>query len=131
MTDRQLAEFCARKAIEKKAENVVILDMQGQSTVADYHVVASGLSERQVVAIADFVADSLKADGIRPTSIEGVREGRWALVDMGSVILHVFLDHLRDWYSLETLWAHAPRIRVSEDAPRRAPFGPSANSAHF
>jgi ribosome-associated protein len=115
MTDaKKLAELCALKCLEKKAENVVILDLENRSSVAEYFVVCSGFSDRQVVAIADNVADELKKAGVKSLSQEGMVEGRWALIDFGSVIVHIFQDHLRDFYSLESLWADAPRIRVQE-----------------
>lgn len=112
---RKIAEFCAAKCLEKKAENVVILDLEDRSSVADYFVVCSGFSDRQVSAIADFAASELRTQGTKPLSEEGTVEGRWALIDFGPVILHVFQDHLRDFYSLETLWADAPRIRIKEE----------------
>lgn len=111
---RKIAEACALKCLEKKAENVVILDLEDKSSVADYFVVASGFSDRQVSAIADHVADEMKAMGIKTLSQEGMVDGRWALIDLGPVIVHVFQDHLRDYYNLETLWQDAPRIRVQD-----------------
>jgi ribosome-associated protein len=115
MEARKLAELCAQKCLEKKAENVVVLDLEDKSSVADYFVICSGASDRQVSTIADHVADEGRRAGEKLISQEGTREGRWALVDFGSVIVHVFQDHLRDFYSLESLWRDAPRIRVQED----------------
>jgi ribosome-associated protein len=114
MDAKQLSEFCALKCLEKKGENVVILDLENRSSVADYFVVCSGFSDRQVMAIADHISDELKRVGLKPLSKEGLGDGRWALIDFGSVIVHIFQDHLRDFYSLESLWADAPRIRVKE-----------------
>ncbi len=118
---RKIAELCAQKCLEKKAENVVILDLGDRSSVADYFVVASGFSDRQVAAIADHVADELKAQGVKALSQEGMVDGRWALIDLGPVIVHVFQDHLRDFYNIESLWLDAPRIRVQD------PENPSSN----
>lgn len=118
---RKIAELCAQKCLEKKAENVVILDLGNRSSVADYFVVASGFSDRQVAAIADHVADELKAQGVKALSQEGMVDGRWALIDLGPVIVHVFQDHLRDFYNIESLWLDAPRIRVQD------PESPSSN----
>lgn len=115
MDTRQLAELCAQRCLEKKAENVVVLDLEEKSSVADYFVICSGFSDRQVSAIADFVADEGRKAGAKLYSQEGVRDGRWALIDFGTVIVHVFQDQLRDFYSLESLWRDAPRIRVNED----------------
>lgn len=116
MTEKELAELCAQKCLEKKAENVVILDLEGKSSVADYFVVCSGFSDRQVAAIADNVADEIRKAGFKPLSQEGMVDGRWALIDFGAVIVHVFQDHLRDFYNLEGLWRDAPRIRVQDDS---------------
>lgn len=115
MDTKQLAEFCALKCLDKKAENVVILDLENRSSVADYFVVCSGFSDRQVAAIADFVSDEARKEGVRSLSEEGVTEGRWALIDFGPVIVHVFQDQLRDYYALESLWLDAPRMRALED----------------
>jgi ribosome-associated protein len=112
---RKLAELCAQRCLEKKAENVVVLDLEDKSSVADYFVICSGFSDRQVSAIADYVMDEARKSGTKVYSHEGIREGRWALVDFGTVIVHVFQDQLRDFYSLESLWRDVPRIRVQED----------------
>lgn len=132
---RKIAEICAQKCLEKKAENVVILDLEERSSVADYFVVASGFSDRQVAAIADHVADELKAQGVKPLSLEGMVDGRWALIDLGPVIVHVFQDHLRDFYNIESLWLDAPRIRVQDsETPstnRGGDSGYSSSSATF
>lgn len=114
MDSKTLAEYCAQKCYEKKAENVLIIDLQNKSSVADYFVIASGYSDRQVSSIAEHIEDCLRADGVKALSKEGLNDGRWALVDFGTVIVHVFQDHLRDHYSLESLWSEAPRIRVRE-----------------
>ena len=114
MEAKQLAEFCAAKCLEKKGENVVILDLENRSSIADYFVVCSGFSDRQVAAIAENVSQEVAQAGNKPLSKEGMVDGRWALIDLGTVIVHVFQDHLRDFYNLEGLWQDAPRIRVQE-----------------
>jgi len=70
------------------------------------------VSERQVQAIANSVEEGLKKKNVRPLSIEGVREGRWVLIDYGDVIAHIFLEPVRDFYNLEGLWPEAPRIEI-------------------
>lgn len=112
MVGRELAEYCALQGLEKKAENVTILDLTHRSSVADYFVVMSGMNERQVRAIGEFISDTLREQGIKPNAEEGFADGRWALIDFGDVIVHVFMDHLRDYYNLEGLLAEAPRIRI-------------------
>lgn len=121
METKTLAETCAKICLDKKAENVVILDLENRSSVADYFVVCSGFSDRQVAAIANHVADEMRAAGERPLCQEGLGDGRWALIDFGSVMVHVFQDHLRDFYSLEALWHDAPRIRLSDSGTFSSP----------
>ena len=116
MTDsRKLAEACAQNCLEKKGENVIVLDLENRSSVADFFVICSGSSDRQVTAIADFVANEGRKSGAKVYGEEGVRDGRWALIDFGAVIVHVFQDQLRDFYSLESLWGDAPRVTLKED----------------
>ncbi len=125
----ELAKICAQKCLEKKAENVVILDLENRSSVADYFVVCSGFSDRQVKSIADYVSDEVRELGTKPLSEEGMVEGRWSLIDFGAVIVHVFQDHLRDFYNLEGLWQDAPRIRLQDEGGERQSTygGESAN----
>lgn len=132
MNAKELAEFCAQRCLDKKAENVVILDLENKSSVADYFVVCSGFSDRQVVAIADNVADEVRSAGHKPLSSEGMVEGRWALIDFGQVIVHVFQDHLRDFFNIEGLWRDAPRIHVREEASssKQGSNHDSGGSAH-
>lgn len=115
METRKFAELCAQRCLEKKGESVVVLDLSSRSSVADFFVICSGSSDRQVTAIADFVADEGRKSGAKVYAAEGVRSGRWALIDFGPVIVHVFQDQLRDFYSLESLWGDAPRVKVQED----------------
>jgi ribosome-associated protein len=115
MDSRQLAEICAQKCLEKKGENVVVLDLGDRSSVADFFVICSGFSDRQVTAIADFVGTEGRKMGAKVYAEEGLHDGRWALIDFGAVIVHVFQDQLRDFYSLESLWGDAPRVRLKDD----------------
>lgn len=128
MDGQKLAEFCAQKCLEKKAENVVILDLERLSSVADYFVVCSGFSDRQVSAIAQHVSDELRTTGVKTYHKEGFGDGRWCLIDFGTVIVHVFQDQLRDYYNLEGLWSDAKRIRITdESAAGRSGFDPDYN----
>ena len=102
-------------AANKKAEVIKILDLKEISSLADYFVICSGHSDRQVQAIADSIMIELKEDGYYPISIEGYREGRWVIVDFGDVVVHVFLDALRDYYDLETLWRDAKRVPIPQE----------------
>ena len=119
---RQKALECARAAIEKKAENVKILDLSGISGFADYFVICSGMSDRQVQAISDSVESVIEAGDHPVLAIEGYSEGRWILMDLGDVVVHVFLDPLREYYDLESLWSEAPRVKVPSEF-----YGPAAD----
>lgn len=112
---RDKALECARAAIDKKAEHLKILDLSGISGFTDYFVICSGMSDRQVQAISDSVESAMVSAGHEPLSIEGYGDGRWILMDFGDVVIHVFLDALREYYDLENLWADAPRIKVPSE----------------
>src|SRR5256714_14639984 len=109
---QRTAVSAARAALEKKAENVVILDLRGISGYADFLVIGSGTSDRQLEAIADSVEKELSAQGHRVIGSEGQRGGRWVLLDFGDVVVHVFHADDRAHYDLEGLWADAPRIEM-------------------
>ena len=95
---------------EKKAQNLVVLDVRGLTSIADAFIICSGQSNRQVNAIADAAVASLKKRKIKPLSVEGTREGHWVLLDYGHVIIHVFYEPIRKLFDLEGLWADAKRI---------------------
>jgi ribosome-associated protein len=118
----QKALECARAAIDKKAENVKILDLTELSGFTDYFVICSGISDRQIQAIADSVEFAMSTAGRELISIEGYAEGRWVLMDFGDVVVHVFLDALREYYDIENLWADAPRVKIPSEF-----YGPTAS----
>ncbi|MGB1779028.1 MAG: ribosome silencing factor [Longimicrobiales bacterium] len=99
----------AELALERKAHEVVILDLRGISTATDYFVIAGGSSDVQVKAIAEHVVDELKKDSVRPEHSEGLRGGRWVLLDYVDFVVHVFHPEARAFYQLENLWGDAPR----------------------
>ncbi|MGB1657030.1 MAG: ribosome silencing factor [Longimicrobiales bacterium] len=99
----------AELALERKAHDVVILDLRGISTATDYFVIAGGSSDVQVKAIAEHVVDELKKDSVRPEHSEGLRGGRWVLLDYVDFVVHVFHPEARAFYQLENLWGDAPR----------------------
>ena len=103
---------CARAAIDKKAEHVQVLNLTGLSGFTDYFVICSGMSDRQVQAMSDSIEFQMEAAGFEILSIEGYAEGRWVLMDCGDVVVHIFLDALREYYDLESLWADAPRVKI-------------------
>jgi ribosome-associated protein len=100
---------------DKKAMDVVVLNMSHASSITDYFLICSGGSERQVQAIADAIDDQLKQSGITSLGVEGYREGHWILMDYGDVIVHVFSRETRDFYDLERLWANAPKVDLSRE----------------
>ncbi len=109
--------IAAAAASDKKGEATVILDMADQLGVVDTFVITSGTNPRQVRTIADEIEARLKeVDGHGPRSVEGLDDARWVLLDFGDVVVHVFLDEVRDYYDLEHLWAGAPRLAL-ENAP--------------
>lgn len=107
-----LAKKIAAAVLDKKALDVVILDVRGRSSYADYLVLASGESERQVAAMADGVEDKLREEGLRPLGSEGHDTGQWVLLDYGEVVAHLFHTEMRAFYDLEGLWADAHRESV-------------------
>lgn len=105
----------AELAQERKAQDVVALDLRGISTATDYFVIASGTSDVQVKAIAEHITVELKKEGHRPEHVEGMQTGRWVLLDYIDFVVHVFHPQARDFYQLENLWGDAPRW-VAEEA---------------
>lgn len=97
-------------ALEKKAEGLVVLDLEDLTSIADAFIICSGRSNRQVSAIADHIVRILREKGIRPISVEGKGEGHWVLIDYGHIIIHVFYTETRRFYDLEGLWSDAKRI---------------------
>jgi ribosome-associated protein len=102
--------FCAKLAHDKKARNLVILELKSVSSLADYFIICSGTSDRHVQAIASHIEISLKEKGSLALGIEGFRAGRWVLLDYDDVIIHVFQEKERGFYDLESLWNECPRI---------------------
>lgn len=116
------ALLCAQAAIDKKAENLRILDVSELSGFTDYFLIASGMSDRQVQAIADAVSNVMEVNGYELLSAEGFQDGRWVLMDFGDVVVHLFLDALREYYDLENLWKDAPRVKIPSEF-----YGPGAS----
>jgi nicotinate-nucleotide adenylyltransferase len=117
--DAQLA-LVRHSLDEDKADDVVVIDLKGKSAFADYMVIASGRSNRQVVAIAEHLADRLKQAGHGYTPVEGKQTGDWVLVDAGDVVVHVFRPEPRAFYALEKMWALETEA-AAKPKPARAP----------
>lgn len=104
-----------RAALEKKASDVVVLDLRNTPAFTDFFVLCSGQNQRQVKAISDAVEESLRAAKVRPAHIEGYDRAEWVLMDFFTFIVHVFTPQTRAFYSLERLWGDAERIEVSDE----------------
>ena len=104
MTSTDLAGIIAAAATDKKAREVVILDIRGKTTIADYFVICEGDTDRQVRAITDNITDVCKEHGVSALAVAGLKDASWACADFDSVIAHVFLPGERTFYDLEGLW---------------------------
>jgi ribosome-associated protein len=98
----------AELALDRKAEEVLALDLRGISSATDFFLLATGNSDIQVKAIADRIIDELKKEGVRPNHVEGRQGGRWVLIDYVDWVVHVFHPAAREFYQLEHLWGDAP-----------------------
>lgn len=110
----QKSLICARVALAKKAFDPVILEVAEITALADYFVIVSAASSRQVQTIAQAIEEELARRGFTPIGMEGVSEGRWTLMDYNDVVVHVFLKPVREFYDLERLWFEAHRIEEAE-----------------
>jgi ribosome silencing factor RsfS/YbeB/iojap len=118
MDSRKLALVCRELADNKKAENIVILDVRELSSVTDYFVIASGTSEPHLRAIVDEISEKLSQEyQVRPRAVDGTLQAAWVVLDFFDVIVHVMRQDVRERYDLETLWGDAPRLR-----PRKRPL---------
>lgn len=99
---------------DKKAQDVLILDLRKVASFTDYFVICTGRSDRQVQAIAEHLERELRGLKWRPTAVEGLAVARWVLMDFGDVIVHIFQQQVREFYDLEGLWSDAPRIELPE-----------------
>ena len=108
------ALLLTRFALEKKARDLVVLEVRDVTSIADYFIICSGSSDRQVQSIAQGIEENLSAAGHSPLSLEGIHRGHWVLMDFSDVIVHIFYDPVREFYDLEGLWGHAPRVELPE-----------------
>ena len=116
MESKTLAVAMAKAADDRKALNILIQDVSARSDICDYQIICSGSNERQTQAICDSIEKSVKEQGGgRPRSIEGKQSGQWILLDYGSVIAHVFLEEMRPFYAIETLWPDAKLLSFTKE----------------
>ena len=111
----RISAYAARAADDLKAAEIIALDVSDRLVLTDVFLLASGTNERQVVAIVDAVEDALRAVGVKAIRREGVRQGRWALLDFGDVVVHVQHAEDRQYYALERLWSDCPVATLPED----------------
>lgn len=116
MQAAQLLEIVMNALADRKAQAVKVLDVQTVSSVTDYMVIASGQSNRQVVAIAENVLETVKKHGISALGHEGSDTGEWVLVDLGDIIVHIMQPEVRDFYQLEKLWSEMGQQSATTDA---------------
>jgi ribosome-associated protein len=116
--ERKLATALSTAALEKKATDLIILDMQGLIDYADIFIICSARNSRQTRAIADEIRQVAKAQfGIVPRGLEGQSTGRWLLVDFGDIVVHIFEETMRGFYNLDGLWRDAPQLPVPTVQP--------------
>jgi ribosome-associated protein len=107
------ARRAAEVLLDNKAQDVVLLDLRPVTDMADFFIVASGTSDTHVRATAGHVVETLKKEGLRVHSVEGLEQGRWVLLDYVDFVVHVFHPTLRAFYQLERLWGDAPTVPVT------------------
>ena len=117
MDSRKLALLCKEFADNKKAEDIVVLDVRELSSVTDYFVITSGTSEPHLRAIVDEITDKLREEQhLRPRAIDGTLHTAWVVLDYFDVIVHVMRKDIRERYDLETLWGDAPQVKPKKSA---------------
>jgi len=117
MDSKKLAQLCREFADNKKADNIIVLDVHDLSSVTDYFVIASGTSEPHLRAIVDEITDRLREEhGERPRAVDGTVQGAWVVLDFFDVIVHVMRQDVRERYDLESLWGDAARVKSRKSA---------------
>jgi ribosome-associated protein len=115
MEGKERVLLCVNASLEKKAKDLVILNVKTLISFTDYFIICSGTSDRQVQAIASSIGASLKEFGIIPLGMEGEKLGKWILMDYDDVIIHIFYEPVREFYEIERLWSDAPRMEIKGD----------------
>lgn len=99
-------------AVDRKARDPVVLDLRRVTNATDYFLIVNGTSDLHVRSIADHIIEELKKEGVRPDHVEGLRSGRWVLIDYIDFVVHIFHPSARDFYQLERLWGDAPSLAL-------------------
>lgn len=113
---RERTLWCVNAALEKKAKNIILLNVKEISAFTDYFLICSGASDRQVQAIASSIREKMKKQGVLPLGVEGESHGQWILMDYDDVVVHIFYEPIREFYDIERLWSEAPHMNVDENA---------------
>jgi ribosome-associated protein len=114
LTSWEKTLLLTRLALEKKAYDLVVLNVRELTSIADYFILCSGRSDRQVQSIAQGLGENAADEGVKPFAVEGAQRGHWVLMDFSDVIVHVFYEPVREFYDLDGLWGHAPRATLPE-----------------
>jgi ribosome-associated protein len=117
LSSEALVALAARTLAARQGLDPVILDVRGLSSFADFFIICSGTSTRQVVSLAQHLQEALAQAGVKPLGVEGLEGGQWVLVDLNDVVIHLFLQPWREFYDLEGLWADAVRRPLEQTAP--------------
>jgi len=127
---RETALLCVRYALDKKAYDLLLMDVSQHTSLADFFLICTGRSDTQVQAIAQSIEEHLGVLGRKPRTVEGMRTGHWVLMDYGDVVVHIFLESVRTFYDLERLWARAPIVTLPEPYRSQARDLRLAGAAH-
>lgn len=115
MSERNLLLTSFKAADDKRAEDIVVLNMKGISLIADYFMICHGNSDKQIQAIAREIKEKVYEEGFTVKRIEGFEEARWILMDLGNVVVHIFHKDERSYYNLERLWGDAPIEQIESE----------------
>ncbi len=110
LSSLEVAKLVSAAALDKKARDLIVLDVSEISSFADYFVIMSGRSTRHVQGLAEAIDSKIRSKRTKDTNSEGLREGLWVLLDYNDVVVHIFYNEVRKFYDLEGLWHDAPRI---------------------